>query len=144
MLHMLLLKTSKRLMAAGLAASCLAACQTTQQSDVFVVIDGNADGQLTLEEVETYGFKRMFNRFDKNKDNVITEDDLGTPDPNLMRLRDLDGDGQITYAEYSTAGHRQGTVKKLFDAADTDGNGVISKGEEEAYMSISGGVLLRD
>lgn len=131
-------------MAAGLAASCLAACQTTQKSDVFTLIDSDSNGQLTLEEVEAYGFQRMFNRFDKNGDRVITAADLEGTDHNLMRLRDLDGDGQITYEEYSTAGSRQGTVKKLFDAADTDGDGLISKSEERAYMSVSGGMLLRD
>ena len=137
-------KNARRLAASALAAACLAACQTTQKSDVFTLIDSDSNGQLTLEEVETYGFKRMFNRFDKNKDNVITVEDLESADPNLMRLRDLDGDGRITYAEYSTAGHQQGTVKKLFDMADTDGNGLISKGEERAYMSVTGGVLLTD
>ena len=133
-----------RLIAIGLWATLLAACQTTRDSDVFGVIDTDRNGRLTVDEVESYGFKRMFNRFDKNKDKLITADDLDGAAPNLMRQRDLNRDGQVTYEEYTTVGRRLGIVKKFFMAADTDGNGWVSRQEQKAYLATGGGTLLAD
>jgi hypothetical protein len=131
--------------ASCLVAAALAACRTTTgETDYFTVIDSNNDGRLVLEEVEAYGFRRMFNRFDKNRDEVITTEDLGQTAPNLMGQRDLDGDGRVTYEEYASAGRKLGTVKKLFFAADTNRDGSITRQEEETYLFAGGAAILGD
>jgi hypothetical protein len=113
-------------------------CRSGKDGDVFPLIDGDRNGYLTLSEVEDYGFRRMFDRFDSDGDGSITKNDLQSASPNLMRKRDLNRDGRVTLEEYKEAGRRQGSVRKLFSAADADGDGKISKGETSNYLSGSG------
>lgn len=131
-------------MAAALLTALLAACQTTRQTTAFEEIDTDRDDRLTIDEVETYGFKRMFNRLDTDNDSVITIRDAGGNTANVLRQRDLDADGRVTYEEYAKAGRRLGIVKKFFMAADADDNGWVSRQEQTDYLSAGGGSLMAD
>lgn len=122
-----------------LFATMLPACRTTKEADVFTAIDRNGNGSLSLVEVEDYGFKRMFGRFDTNKDGVINSADGESAGPNLLRARDLNHDGQITFGEYAEGGRRQGAVKTLFRAADANHDGSISPQETKEYLAAGGG-----
>ena len=125
------------ILVAALSATAIAGCRTGKNADIFRTIDSDRSGYLTLPEVESYGFKRMFTRFDRDGDGAITGQDLGETSPNLMRARDLDRDGRITLEEYTTAGRRQDTVKNLFRAADADGDGKISAEETGKYLGVA-------
>jgi len=137
-------RSSFRPLATGILAILLAACQTTRQTSAFEDIDTNRDDRLSIDEVETYGFKRMFNRLDNDNDGVITVRDADGHTTNVVRQRDLDADGQVTYAEYAKAGRKLGIVKKFFMAADADGNGWVGRQEQADYLSEGGGALLAD
>lgn len=121
----------------ALAATAMVGCRTEKSADVFRTIDSDESGFLTLSEVESYGFKRMFARFDKDGNGVVTARDLGATSPNLMRARDLNHDGQITLEEYTKAGRREKTVKNLFRAADSDADGKISTTETREYLGVA-------
>lgn len=144
MLHSLSPRKTIQPLAAGLLAVLLAACQTPRQTSAFEDIDSDKDGRLSIGEVETYGFKRMFNRLDSDNDGLITARDAEGTTANVLRQRDLNGDGQVTYEEYAKAGRKFGIVKKFFMAADADGNGWVSRQEESDYLSAGGGALLAD
>lgn len=135
----LLPSKARHLLTAGMTVALLPACRTTRETDMFTAIDSDRSGSLTLVEAESYGFKRMFDRFDKNKDGVISSADGESAGPNLLRTRDLDGDGKITFEEYAKAGRQQGAVKRLFNAADADHDGKISPQETQQYLSAGGG-----
>lgn len=137
-------RSSFRPLATGILTILLAACQTTRQTSAFEDIDTNRDDRLSIDEVETYGFKRMFNRLDTDNDGVITVRDADGNTTNVLRQRDLDGDGQVTFEEYAKAGRKLGIVKKFFMAADADGNGWVSRQEQADYLSEGGGALLAD
>jgi Ca2+-binding EF-hand superfamily protein len=134
-------RTGGLLLAACLAVLPLAGCQTAGEADTFKSIDIDRDGRLTSSEVETYGFKRMFHRFDTDNDGAITVKDMDGTATNLISQRDLNRDGKVTYVEYETVGRRLGIVKKFFMSADTDGNGWISRKEEKDYLAAGGGPL---
>ena len=131
------MKGKNAILATALAATAMVGCSTVKNADVFRTIDSDESGYLTLPEVESYGFKRMFTRFDKDGNGVVTAQDLGGTSPNLMRARDLDHDGQITLEEYTKAGRRENAVKNLFLAADSDGDGKISATETREYLGVA-------
>jgi len=127
----------RTLMVTALLTTTILGCRTGKNADVFRTIDSDKSGYLNLPEVEAYGFKRMFARFDKDGDGAVTAQDLGETSPNLMRARDLDRNGRITLEEYTAAGRRQNTVKNLFRAADSDGDGRISPAETREYLGVA-------
>ena len=121
---------------AGVLSMLLAACQTTtREPEAFATIDTDRDGRLSVEEVETHGFRQIFNRLDKNNDEVITQDDLQDGSDKVMRDRDLNRDGKVTREEYATVGRRLGIVKKFYMAADADGDGYVTRAEQQNYSS---------
>ncbi|MFM7410264.1 MAG: hypothetical protein ACKO3L_05600, partial [Actinomycetota bacterium] len=111
-------------------ALLLTACQTPRQTSAFEDIDSKKDSRLSIDEVETYGFKRMFNRLDTDNNGLITVRDAEGTTVNVLRQRDLNGDGEVTYEEYAKAGRKLGLVKKFFMAADADGSGWVSRQEQ--------------
>lgn len=125
-------------LAIGIFAAVSMGCRSGKDNAVFSSIDNDRSGSLTLEEVEIYGFKRMFARFDKDGDGLITPGDLQGTSSNLMRTRDLDRNGKVTLAEYAEAGQKQGAVKKVFRAADSNGDGLISEQETRNYLGSAG------
>jgi hypothetical protein len=125
-----------------LLAMAFLGCRSGKSDDVFPLIDSDKSGYLTLSEVEDYGFRRMFGRFDTDGDGAITSSDLQSGSPNLMRTRDLNRDGQVTFEEYEKVARRQGLASKLFSAADANSDGKISEEETGVYLRGSGSTTL--
>jgi Ca2+-binding EF-hand superfamily protein len=81
-----------------------------------------------------------FDSFDTDGNGLISADEIRhflTTDEEvdgIIRLRDIDGDGQINYKEFVGPAHgpvRAGT----FDSLDTDGNGLISAAEIRPFSN---------
>ncbi|GAA6180178.1 MULTISPECIES: EF-hand domain-containing protein [unclassified Shimia] len=104
--------------------------------------DLDADGTITWSEVEDMR-KRTFETFDTDQNGVLdsaeytafdaARSEAAEKNPTSLSLRavsglarentDLNLDGQVTRAELETA------LRTWFDRIDTDGDGVITKGE---------------
>ena len=119
----------------------------------------NSCGSLgTMEDVE-----RVFNRFDKNGDGKISEEEFAdvlralgsdtSPDElkRIMSEIDTDGDGFIDlkeFADFHQATDGSGGVRELrdaFDLYDRDKNGLISASELLAvFKNLGEKVTLKD
>lgn len=88
----------------------------------FERMDTNKDGKVTLAEAEALG-KAKFTELDKNKDNVLSADELkGGPHPRL-RHADANGDGKVTLAEATAKG------QEMFSHLDKNKDKVITRDE---------------
>lgn len=126
--------------ALAMAALLLASCrQTETDRDVFLQMDTNKDGKLSLKEVNKYALPRLYGRFDADGDAAVTLDDVRAIDPKfdekLFAARDLDGNGKVTFREYRRYAEKNGVLNELFSNVDTDGDGFITKPEADVYVA---------
>lgn len=84
--------------------------------------DTNGDGKVTLDEALAAA-KARFDKRDKNKDGVLTKDELGERGQRLFAKADTNNDGKITAAE------RDAAVRAMFAAKDANKDGVLTKDE---------------
>jgi hypothetical protein len=102
---------------AGLAA----AHPGMPKGQFFERMDTNKDGKVTVAEAEALG-KARFTEIDKNKDNVLSADELKGPHPR-MRHADTNGDGKITLAEATAKG------QEMFTRLDKNKDRVLTRDE---------------
>ncbi len=105
---------------AGLAA----AHPGMPRGQFFEHMDQNKDGKVTLAEAEALG-KAKFTELDKNKDNVLSADELKGPHPRL-RHADANGDGKVTLAEATAKG------QEMFTRLDKNKDKVLTRDEMPA------------
>jgi Ca2+-binding EF-hand superfamily protein len=123
-----------------LNTGCMMAARavTQRQPDptkIFDAADTNGDGVITREEFHA-ARERAFTRLDRNGDGYIDKDDLSSrlagrskAQERLSQLvaqLDKDGDGRVSKAEFVDG------PTPLFDRADTDHNGELSRDEVAA------------
>ena len=87
----------------------------------FERMDANKDGKVTLAEAEALG-KTRFAELDKNKDNVLSPDELKGPHPRMQHA-DANGDGKITLAEATAKG------QEMFARLDKNKDKVLTRDE---------------
>ncbi len=89
---------------------------------MFAHLDTNNYGKVTLAEAEA-GAQARFTKLDKNKDGVISADELGDGPRRMMKHADANGDGKITLAEL------QAQTQTWFSRLDKNNDKVITKDE---------------
>jgi Ca2+-binding EF-hand superfamily protein len=124
-----------------LNAGCMVAARAVAQqrqpdpSKIFESADTNGDGVITREEFHA-ARERLFARLDRNGDGYIDKDDMSGRLAGRQKAQErlaelvsqLDGDrdGRVSNTEFIDG------PTPLFDRADTDHNGVLSKDEVAA------------
>lgn len=104
------------------ALSGLAIAQPGPGGDCgFRRADLNNDGKVTLDEALTHG-TQMFQLHDKNKDGVITRDEVPAWN-NHFAQADTNNDGKVTSAEHESM------LRARFGLMDTNKDGVLSGNE---------------
>jgi Ca2+-binding EF-hand superfamily protein len=121
-----------------MAARAVAQQRQPDPSRIFDSADTNGDGIITREEFHT-ARERMFVRLDRNGDGYIDKDDMSgrlagrqkaqERLAELVTQLDRDGDGRVSKAEFVDG------PTPLFDRADTDHNGELSKEEVAAIRA---------
>jgi Ca2+-binding EF-hand superfamily protein len=84
-------------------------------------MDANKDGKVTLAEAQE-GAKQHFQALDKNKNGVLTKDELEGRGKRFLRA-DANKDGQVTLTEAQTK------AREKFQKRDKNKDGVLT-GEE--------------
>jgi len=112
---------------------------------VFDVIDVDADGSITREELSAHligaGYKptavdQMFDKLDANSDGLLSREELCEGFVRYSPLRTAPGMGAYN-AEFVTEIHAD--ADSLFNAIDIDGNGNITETELRIHLrSFSG------
>jgi hypothetical protein len=121
-----------------MAARAVAQQRQPDPSRIFDSADTNGDGVITRAEYHA-ARERMFVRLDRNGDGYIDKDDMSgrlagrqKAQERLAQLvtqLDKDGDGRVSKAEFVDG------PTPLFDGADTDHNGELSKDEVAAIRA---------
>jgi Ca2+-binding EF-hand superfamily protein len=124
----------------ALNSGCVMAARQRQPdpSKIFDSADTNGDGVITREEFHA-ARERLFVRLDRNGDGYIDKDDMSGRLAGRQRAQerlaelitqlDKDGDGRVSKAEFVDGS------TPLFDRADTDHNGELSKEEVAAIRA---------
>ena len=92
---------------------------------MFDRLDTNNDGKVTLAEAQA-GAQARFTALDKNKDGVISGDELGNGPHFMLKHADANSDGKITLAEL------QAQTQTWFSRFDTNNDKIITKDELQA------------
>lgn len=118
-----------------MAVRAVAQPRQPDATKMFDSADTNGDGVITREEFRS-ACERGFARLDRNGDGYIDKSDMPSrligrqkAQERLARMTarlDKDGDGRISEAEFVDG------LAPLFDLADTDHNGELSKEEVAA------------
>jgi Ca2+-binding EF-hand superfamily protein len=88
--------------------------------------DRNGDGKIDREEFHQAAVEAFFHR-DRDKSGSLAIDELKEASPEAMRAVKRKDNARITLQEYVNA------VFKDFEAADADGDGLLSVEEIEKY-----------
>ena len=118
-----------------MAARAVAKPRQPDPSRIFDSADTNGDGVITREEFHA-ARERLFARLDRNGDGFIDKDDMSgrlarrqkaqERLAELVTQLDKDGDGRVSRSEFVDG------PTPLFDRADTDRNGELSRDEVAA------------
>jgi EF hand domain-containing protein len=85
-------------------------------------MDSNGDGKVTLAEAQAAS-KRRFERMDKNKNGVVTKDEVPDRAEHYFARTDANKDGQVTLAE------AQAAAQAWFQKLDANKDGVLTENE---------------
>lgn len=152
------MKTKTILSAVTLAAMVAASFSTVAQADAggrgdrggpmfnFEEMDANADGKVTKEEITAYHAAKIA-AMDTDKDGNLSEAELLAGQQQrqaereaqrgakmvkrMLERQDANKDGVLSVTEMTPPADRG---DKMFDRADVDGDGAISKAEADVMM----------
>jgi Ca2+-binding EF-hand superfamily protein len=122
---------------AALAATLPLACSSQQQTapvTVYSQVDSSRDGRISVEEFCEAYFTMAFTAIDTDVDGRVTLREwalIETEDQDAVIFLQLDedGNGSLTYIEFSSPADRRETIANMFGTLDTDGDGVLLEEE---------------
>ncbi len=114
-----------------------AVSESIAMHEVFKDLDLNKDGKIDRNEFSEDMKKDAFNKLDKDKNGVITADELEDVytgaeldrHNELYKRMDKDKDKRITFFEFSDYADRYSNIEEAFMGLDKDGNNSISADE---------------
>lgn len=105
---------------------CTPSCSTMQRADPT---EGIGDVSKLEDRLSGVAFAIA----DKNKDGVVTFDELQAANPAteaaMFPMNDADSSGALSPVEFETAINRAGGFDLLYAKIDTDGDGLVSEAE---------------
>lgn len=113
---------------------------------MFETLDADGDGKVTVAEIEAHRLAAVV-ALDADGNGLISRDELIAAHVRMateraarmadrrLAAQDANGDGQLSAAELAAPPM---PPKRLFERADTDGDGAISEAEFEAAMERMG------
>ncbi len=84
---------------------------------------GDMTGPAPPEASELTKEERRFFRYDRNRDRIITRNEMLSTRSDAFRKLDVDGNNLLTFEEWAV------TTAKRFEGADSDGNGQLTTAE---------------
>jgi Ca2+-binding EF-hand superfamily protein len=124
----------------GLTAGGLLALLTGCASNrPLAKLDTNRDGSASPVEFEIHMKKEVFTRIDTDNDGKVTKVEWRQFNPAVSDAKfsktDTNRDNSISPTEADAAFDREGSLKKLFTAIDTDKSGGLSSAELSDFHS---------
>ncbi len=125
----------------GVAIGCGAIAGAVEAREAerpgFEALDSNADGQLTKAELKAHRAAR-FARADSNGDGLLSLEEMqagaqaraSKRAARMLDRLDSNDDGLLSQDEIASA--RRGGPDRMFQRADTDGDGALTKAEFDA------------
>jgi Ca2+-binding EF-hand superfamily protein len=123
-------------MTAGGFLALLTGCASNHS---FAKLDTNQDGSASPVEFEIHMKKAVFSRIDTDNDGKVTKVEWRQFNPAVSDAKfsktDTNRDNSISTTEADAAFDREGSLKKLFTAMDTDKSGGLSSAEVSDFHS---------
>jgi Ca2+-binding EF-hand superfamily protein len=131
--------TMNRLVSSSLVVAGMLLAAGASAEEKAKSMDANSDGMVSASE-HADASRMKFEKMDANHDGSVTAAEMDQSSMAMskdhqmrqpasadkIKMMDSDGDGKLSAAEYSAG------TQKMFDSADTDKNGSISRAEMEA------------
>ncbi|KAL4219201.1 calcium-dependent protein kinase [Mactra antiquata] len=100
---------------------------------LFAVCVGLSSQQMPHGHELTQLVDQGFNFMDTDKNGILSLEELST----ASAAEDLDGDGQISFAEYMKYTNQTDAVARpMFNAYDTDGDGMLPLDHMGEYLTL--------
>lgn len=144
----------------AITTALLSSAYSPQQPDLFTQIDANNDGQISPDEMSSFGqnlpgaskngFKNpnLFQKIDTNGDGIISKDEWAAhraarerTQNALLKLQEQSGSASGHRHRFEgPSGARQGKPGATFSALDTNKDGIVSADEWAAAYGAAGGI----
>lgn len=144
----------------AITSALLSSAYMPKQQDLFSQIDGNGDGQISPDEMTSFGQnlpgadgsglkkQNLFQKIDSNGDGIITKDEWAAhrqardkTRAALLNVQEQTG-GANGRRHHGPSGPRQTNPGATFNALDTNKDGIVSADEWAASFGATGGVTL--
>lgn len=144
----------------AITTALLSSAYLPQQQDLFSQIDVNRDGQITPDEMSSFGqnlpgasgngFRNpnLFRKIDSNGDGTISKDEWAAHRQQrqqsraaLLNVQEQAG-AQGHHRHHGASGARQASQGTTFNALDTNKDGIVSPDEWAAACGNTGGVTV--
>lgn len=117
----------------------VAACSsglTDADRESFRKADVNGDRRLSLAETTDFELSRVFKDVDTNQNGRVSFAEAREIHPDFrwkqFQEYDRNGDGMVTFEEFSPVQTKKGSVKARFNATDTNGDGMVTLKEAKS------------
>ncbi len=144
----------------AITTALLSSAYLPKQQDLFSQIDANSDGQISPDEMTSFGqnlpgadgtglkSKNLFQKIDTNGDGVISKDEWAAhrtqrdkSQAALLQVQEQSG-GVGGHRHHGASGPRQTNPGQTFNVLDTNKDGIVSPEEWAASFGGTNGVTV--